>query len=224
MFEELDEDRRMNLRTPAADEMILVAIRHGETEGNASRLYVGQTESPLSAQGVAQAAALGERLKHISLDAVYSSDLSRAADTAAAVAGHHSLDPTFDERLRERHYGVLEGGGYETEARERFSEVCDGLETASPAYAIPDGESAEQVRGRLSQFLNEIRAKHTGETVVAVAHGGVIRILLWHLLELPYPAAQYSRCENTSVSVFRFFRGGWHLDLWNDTGHLGFAD
>ena len=210
----------MNLRTPAADEIILVAIRHGETEGNASRLFVGQTESPLSAQGVAQAAALGERLKDIPFDALYASDLSRAADTAEAVAGHHALVPVLDVRLRERHYGVLEGVGYESEARERFADVCDGLEASSPTYAIPGGESAAQVRTRLSEFLRELFAKHSGETVVTVAHGGLIRVLLWHLLELPYPVAQYSRCENTSISVFRHFRGNWHLDLWNDVAHL----
>lgn len=210
----------MNLRIPGPEEMILVAIRHGQTESNAAKLYVGQSESPLSSLGRQQAAALGERLRHAGLDAVYASDLSRAADTAAAVAAHHPVDAIIDPRLRERHYGILDGVGFEDEAPARFPDVCDGLRSASPEYVIPQGESAQQVRDRLSRFTDDLLSAHIGQTVAAVAHGGVVRILLWVLLELPYRAAQYSRCENTSVSAFRYHRGTWHLDLWNDAAHL----
>ena len=115
---------------------------------------------------------------------------------------------------------VLDGVGFEEEAPARFPEVCDGLRTASPDYVIPGGESAQEVRERLSHFTDDLLRTHIGQTVVAVAHGGVVRIFLWMLLELPYRVAQYSRCENTSVSVFRYFRGTWHLDLWNDVAHL----
>ena len=210
----------MNLRIPGPEEMIVVAIRHGQTESNAAKLYVGQSESPLSALGRRQAAALGERLRGATFDAVCASGLSRAADTAAAVTAHHAVDAILDPRLRERHYGVLDGVGFEEEAPIRFPDVCDGLRTASPDYVIPEGESAQHVRDRLARFMDDLLTAHIGQTVAAVAHGGVVRILLWTLLDLPYRVAQYSRCENTSVSVFRYFRGTWHLDLWNDAAHL----
>ncbi|MBU0596244.1 histidine phosphatase family protein, partial [Candidatus Bipolaricaulota bacterium] len=81
-------------------------------------------------------------------------------------------------------------------------------------------ESAQQVRDRVSAFVRDSVASYAGKTHLVVCHGGIVRALLWHLLDVPYRAARYARSDNTSLSVFRFFRGAWHLERWNDTGHL----
>ena len=209
----------MITRALTSDEILLIAVRHGETESNAARRFIGQCDSPLSAVGCEQIVALGERLRVESIDRIHASDLGRAADTARAVAKHHAADPAFDERLRERHYGELEGLGFE-ESKRRFPEVFASFDRFSTDTPIPGGESAQQVRDRISAFLSESVDPHPGETHLVVCHGGIVRALFWHLLDLPYSAARYARSDNTSVSVFRFVRGRWHLERWNDTGHL----
>jgi len=209
----------MITRKLASDEILLIAVRHGETESNAARRFIGQCDSPLSDRGLKQVAALGERLRGEAFDRIHASDLGRAVDTAREVARHHSADLTFDERLRERHYGALEGLSFE-ESKQRFPEVFAAFDRFETDVAIPEGESAQQVRDRISAFLGDSIAVHTGEAHLVVCHGGIVRALFWHLLGLPYRAARYARSDNTSLSVFRFFRGGWHLERWNDIGHL----
>jgi len=209
----------MITRALASDEILLIAVRHGETESNAAHRFIGQCDSPLSAVGRKQIVALGERLQEEALDRIHASDLGRAADTAREVAKHHAADPAFDKRLRERHYGELEGLGFE-ESKQRYPEVFEAFDRFEIETPIPGGESAQQVRDRISAFVRESVTPHPGMTHIVVCHGGVVRALFWHLLDLPYSAARYARSDNTSVSVFRFVRGRWHLERWNDTGHL----
>jgi len=209
----------MITRALASDEILLIAVRHGETESNAARRFIGQGDSPLSALGRKQAAALGERLRDEAIDRIHASDLGRAADTAREMARHHSMDPVFDERLRERHYGALEGLSFE-ESKERFPEVFAAFDRFETDVPIPEGESAQQVRDRISAFVRDSITSQAGQAHLVVCHGGIVRGLLWHLLDVPYRAARYARSDNTSLSVFRFFRGMWRLERWNDTGHL----
>jgi len=210
----------MIIKRPGADEIVLIAVRHGESESNVACQYVGQTESCLSARGLEQADALGHRLSTAALDVVYSSDLGRATQTAQAVTRHHDGELVLDGRLRERHYGVLEGLGYKHEVQERYPQVIAQLDSYSSDYVIPSGESAKQVRDRVVSFVDDAMATHIGKTVLAVAHGGVVRALFWHLLDLPYRAVRRARSDNASMSVFRYSGGMWNLELWNDTGHL----
>ena len=210
----------MIIKRPGADEVVLIAMRHAESESNVACQYVGRTESRLSARGLEQAEALGHRLSSVSFDVVYSSDLGRAARTAQAITRHRDGEPVLDARLRERHYGVLEGLGYEHEVQERYPEVIARLDSYSSDYVIPTGESAEQVRDRVASFVDDVMAAHIGKTVLVVAHGGVVRALFWHLLDLPYRAVRRACSDNASVSAFRYSNGMWNLELWNDTGHL----
>ena len=209
----------MKAKTNRPDEIRLIAVRHGETEANAACCYSGKLDTPLTAAGVAQARALGERFRAVHFDAIYSSDLSRARDTALAIARHHGVEPTLDRLLRERDYGDLENLSYD-DARTNYPEVFAKLDAYATDFPIPGGESAEQVRARVAAFVDRIVAEHLGQTVVAVAHGGILRALFWHLLDLPYRVVRRSRVDNTAVSAFRRVRGVWTLELWNDTGHL----
>jgi len=201
------------------DSTSLVFVRHGETESNAEKRYMGHLDSPLSERGITQVAAVAARLGKDSISAVYTSDLGRAAITAEAIAKACNLSFVSDARLRERHAGVFQGLRL-TEASERFPDHFTETEQPTPSTAIPEGESALQVQARLVPFLEEVCQRHPGQSVVIVTHGGVIRTVLWHLMESSYATARWARVDNTSLSIFRREHGRWVLDAWNDTGHL----
>jgi len=197
----------------------LLVVRHGETQANAERRYMGQDDSPLTDHGSAQVRAVAERLASWPIDALYSSDLPRAARTAEPVGSILGLPVRYDERLRERRIGVLHGLTVE-EARTRCPNVFleDG-EQAS-CSSIPGGESANDVRDRVAAFVEDLLIDPPGEWILLVAHGGIARGLLWHLLDIPYRAIRWARCDNTSISGFVRKHGMWALERWNDTAHL----
>lgn len=199
--------------------MDLLFVRHGQTESNAERRYMGHLDSPLSPLGQAQAAAVAARLATSGIGAIYSSDLGRAATTANAIANACQLELQLDTRLRERHAGIFQGLKL-TEAAERFPEAFQAIQQPKADTAIPDGESALQIQAKLSPLLNEVCQRHPEETVALVTHGMVIRTVLWQFLGGPYSIARWARVDNTSLTRFRFEHGRWILLAWNDTGHM----
>jgi len=205
--------------TPNTGPRRFLVVRHGETEANTVRRYMGQQDSPLTPRGERQIEAVARRLAGHSFAALYASDLGRAARTAEAIARASGADIRFDERLRERRSGVLEGL-IDQEARRRYPEVFAQLDALDPDVAIPNGESAADVRARVASFVAEKTASHPGKTTLVVAHGGISRAFLWHLLDLPFRAARWARCDNTSLSSFVWRHGMWLLETWNDTSHL----
>ncbi len=121
----------------------IILARHGETDWNSGRRVQGHTDIPLNAAGVDQARALAEQLAGEPLTAVFSSDLSRALDTARAVADVHGLEVTVDPRLREKNFGTWEGLT-DVEIAERFPEARRGQ--------WGDGETTEEVAERVWAF------------------------------------------------------------------------
>jgi probable phosphoglycerate mutase len=201
------------------DRLRLIAVRHGQTESNATRRYVGQSDSPLTPVGREQVARLKERFASVTFDAVYSSDLGRALTTAQALTEPHGHPIVQDPRLRERDYGEFEGRIYD-DVRAEHPELYAALDRFSTTTPMPGGESVDEVFARVGSFCDNLMADPPGENVVLVAHGGVVRALLGTLLDLPFRAVRWARCENTSVSVFEYEGGMWCLDRWNDTCHL----
>ncbi len=198
----------------------LLFVRHGETESNVEHRYMGQSDSPLTPTGVAQAEAVAKRLAQRRIDAIYSSDLGRAASTSRIISQACGLPVINDRRLRERHAGLLQGQ-LESEARIKHAIVFDEIARRGAAYVFPGGgESGLQIEERIAEFLDMTRTKHPGETVVAVTHGGILCVLLWHILRFPYNAISRLRCDNTSISSFSFSDSRWILEFWNDTAHL----
>lgn len=199
--------------------MDLLFVRHGETESNAEKRYMGQLDSPLSSRGEAQAAAVAARLSVASIDTIYSSDLGRAATTARAIAEACQLELQLDRRLRERHAGIFQGLRH-ADAEVRFPEANRAIQTPEADTAIPEGESAAQINTRLVPLIAEVCQQHPGETVALVTHGMVIRTVLWQFLGASYSMARWARVDNTSLARFRFEHGRWILLAWNDTGHM----
>ena len=177
--------------------MILYCVRHGESAFNAEKRFQGQLNVELSPLGLRQAEAIGQALSKVPLQAVFSSPLARAYDTARPVAAAHGLTIQTDDRLKEIHAGIFQGLLW-SEIQSSHPEDAKRWIAQEPDFVIPEGESrrALMVRGR--EALEAIR--ETGlERVAVVAHGGVLTAAFKALLEIPAQRNPFS-LFNGSIS------------------------
>lgn len=135
---------------------ILILVRHGETVDNANKIMQGQTQGMLNDEGVRQARQLRDQMAATPIDAVVSSDLKRAMDTAMIVAEPHRLEVQTTELLRERDWGSFTG---------RY--IPDLKDEVWP----DDIETLEAMMNRAKRFLDFIKGEYPGKTVLAVGHG-----------------------------------------------------
>jgi 2,3-bisphosphoglycerate-dependent phosphoglycerate mutase len=149
----------------------ILLARHGETDWNRDGRVQGHTDTPLNETGRAQARALAAELADEPIDAVYSSDLLRAHETARVVAGSHQLDVTSTRDLRERHFGTWEGMT-DDEVLARFPQAASG--------PWGDAETVDEMTQRVLAAVYRIAEAHPGGTVLAVSHGGPLRAVSWH--------------------------------------------
>jgi len=150
----------------------LLLARHGETDWNVDRRLQGHTNVPLNTAGLEQARALAASLARVRLAAVYSSDLARARDTAAAVAKAQGLDVTVDRDLRERSFGALEGLT-DAELEARFP--------GAVGAALGRTETTAELASRVLASIDRIRERHPARPVLVVSHAGPLRAILGHL-------------------------------------------
>jgi broad specificity phosphatase PhoE len=158
---------------------ILIA-RHGETEQNVTNIIQGHRFGTLTERGLRQAELLTERLSSESIDLVFASDLERARLTAQAVSKKIGVPIIFDERLRERSFGDLEGRPGDAYTVLRTEQNGDHF-----TFVAPNGESMSDVFVRSAEFIDELLANYQFQTALLVTHGGTIRGLLAKLLSLP---------------------------------------
>lgn len=191
-------------------------VRHGETQSNLDRVFQGHMDTQLTARGIEQAACVGRWLQRIEFDAIYSSDLARAADTARAIArSNGSQEINFDRNLREMHYGVLQGIAISEFARvlEPYGVATDWGSGAFSAKGLapPGGESVRRLRNRVTRFVARLDSEHSGggdRRVLVVTHGGFLRVMMTVLLELPTRKRHAFGFDNCSIT--RLVRDG-HL-------------
>jgi probable phosphoglycerate mutase len=200
----------------------LIILRHGETAWNVEGRYQGHLDSPLTPRGEAQARALARRLTGVSFTTLYSSDLGRATQTAGIIAQATRHEVLPDSRLRERNLGVFQGL-LKSEIKQKLADEYRLFKTAGPDYAMPGGESARQAAERSLVCLEELAQRHLGETIVLVAHGGTISVLLRHTLGIPLEAPRRFARFNASWNVFTWDDGKWRLETWGDVNHLSSA-
>ena len=196
----------------------IILIRHGETEWNSQKRMQGHSNSDLSSVGQAQIQALGQWMKNVPFDLIYSSDSLRAKQTAEAITQFSGHELQFDQRLREKNLGVFEGLTSE-EARERHPEVFRLFKTAGSKYVIDEGESTQQLQDRALEIVDEIRIKHPEERVLLVTHGGFIRVVMKHSLGLSLETPTRFLIRNTGV--FRLvWEDKWLVSLMGGVSHL----
>lgn len=190
--------------------MVLISfVRHGITDWNAEHRAQGQLDIPLNAEGQSQAQAVARRLQGEPWDAIYASDLSRAKATADVIGEAVGLPVHTDVRLREISFGTMEGT---TEA--------ERIERWGPDWeSYPFGkEDPEEVADRGAVCIKDIAAKHTGQRVLVVSHGALIRLTVNRLL--PPLAQQTDYLLNTSVTTVAHGSGGWSCELYNCVKHM----
>lgn len=176
-------------------------VRHGQTAWNEQGRFCGHTDIPLSALGRRQARKLASQLQHRPITAIYSSDMSRARETAEIIPKKRPIDITVSSTWREINFGAWEGLTYD-EIAATFHEQL-GFFTDPEHYAPPQGETLTEVLQRVMSALHEImQHEHEGE-IVLVSHGGTLRGLLCALLGMP-------------------LRNQWQLHI--DTGSLSAID
>ena len=196
----------------------IILIRHGETEWNSQQRMQGHSNSDLSSVGQAQIQALGQWMKNVPFDHIYSSNSLRAKQTAEAITQFSGHELKIDLRLREKNLGVFEGLTSE-EARERHPEVFRLFKTAGSKYVIDEGESTQQLQDRALEIVDEIRIKHPEERVLLVTHGGFIRVVMKHSLGLSLETPTRFLIRNTGV--FRLvWEDKWIVSQMGGVSHL----
>jgi alpha-ribazole phosphatase len=167
--------------------MQLFLVRHGETAWNATARLQGQRDMPLSTAGQQQAVALARALATQPVQAVYSSDLQRAKETAHRIATTHGLSVQYEAQWREMAFGCWEGLTW-AELQQR-DPIALAAWQADPFHVPPPaGETLAQVSDRVQSALASLSAAHCTQTVVLVSHGGPLRLLLCVVLGLPAQA------------------------------------
>ena len=201
----------------------VILIRHGETEWNLSGRWQGHADSPLSPRGVSQAVALGERMSKESLDHFYTSDLERAQHTSRLVGEPSGWSANPVESLRERDLGVLEGLTTDEMLQKHPSEY-QSFRNDGPDYQVPGGESFRQFCDRCSQALEEVSARHPGERIGLVTHGGFLGAIFRYVLKIPLDAERNYVLLNCSINRLEKTNKGWNLVSWGDIAHLDGLD
>lgn len=200
--------------------MRLIFVRHGQTDFNNESRYQGHTDAGLSELGRRQAAAVAERLKDEKITAVYSSNLSRASDTAEAIAAFHNLPIQTDDRLRECSFGDWEGLTV-TEISETYTELYENYRRDSITHRAPNGERLEDLQKRVVAAVNDIVEKHPDDTIVIAVHGGPIRAFFCHALGADLKTFRKIRLDNCGITTLsKGSDGKWFLEIMNDTCHL----
>ena len=185
-------------------------VRHGETASNASGTFQGQLDVPLNERGEEQARHLARLFATQKFAAIYSSDLQRASRTAELIAIPHQMTLTTDARLRERHYGLLQGKTY-AQAEQLLAGGRSAGEGGIGSTTMPGGESISALRRRARAFADDLLRSHPEAsatyTLLIVSHGGLLRVLLTHLLGLPPRARErfaFANCGLTCVAIGEF--------------------
>jgi 2,3-bisphosphoglycerate-dependent phosphoglycerate mutase len=197
----------------------LLAVRHGETAWNVDARLQGQLDVGLNDTGRAQARRLAEALADEGLEAIVSSDLSRARDTAQAVAERLGLPLATDAGLRERHFGSFQGHTY-AEVEQRWPEASARWKRREPDFGAPGGETLQAFYDRVVQAVDRIARAQAGRHVLIVAHGGVLDCLYRAASRIALNAPRTWELPNTGVNRLLHTPQGLSLVGWGCVQHL----
>jgi broad specificity phosphatase PhoE len=205
----------------------LYLIRHGESQGNAERRLQGRVDLPLTPRGHRQARALAQRLAVEQIAALYASPLSRARQTADAIAGRLGLEVVTDDRLMEYDLGPEISGLTWADVQEKYPDIAAALtgdESDAPRFPGEEGRAAFE--SRVHAAVDDITARNPepGETAAVVTHGGPIFALVARALGRRADRTLPLHIDNTSLTVLEVREPRIYADVvlasLNDTCHL----
>lgn len=201
----------------------IIAVRHGETSWNADARIQGQRDIGLNETGRWQAQCVGKALAEEPITAVYSSDLERAHATAQSISEVTGIPVTPHEGLRERSFGMFEGKTFD-EIHQTWPEHAHNWRKRIPEWQPPEGgESLIQLRERVTRTVQELAARHPGEQIVVVAHGGVLDALYRVATGQEVNSPRTWELPNGAINRLLWTPQGFTLVGWSDTQHLDHA-
>lgn len=207
-------------------ETTLYLVRHGETDYNRNRIMQGRRiNSSLNALGRKQAEALARRFEDVPLDAIYTSTLRRALQTADAVAANHPDTPRYSlAGLDEMSWGIYEGEPWSDRLKTMLDAMYERWDSGDFDFRVDEGESINEVQQRCTEAVAQILDEHPGGTILVVSHGRLLRVLLATILEAGLARMNEFNHANTCVNLLTYSGSTFTSSLLNCTAHLTEAD
>ena len=196
----------------------LILVRHGETVWNVEKIYRGRADVNLDEVGIKQAELLGRYLSNWELEAIYSSPLRRALDTADIIARYQKIGMHIAEGLMDFDYGKWQSLP-EQEAKRLYPTLHNKWHNNPHMVKMPGGESLEDVRRRAIEVVNDVLSKYQG-SVVLVSHRVVNKVLICSLLGLDNSYFWNIKQDVGGITIFNYVDGRFVLTKHNDTSHL----
>lgn len=197
----------------------ILAIRHGQTAWNADGRIQGHTDIALDAHGRWQAEQLALALADEDLQVVYSSDLSRAQQTAMPLARRKGLQVQLEPGLRERGFGEFEGSSF-GQIEQRWPEQAAAWRRRDPEFGAPGGEVLREFRERVIASVARLASRHRGQHIALVTHGGVLDLLYREATRVALDAPRTWQLANAGINRLLHAGEGLVLVGWADVGHL----
>ena len=194
-------------------------VRHGQTAWNREEIFRGRTDIPLDETGLKQAELAGEYLKEVAIEAIYSSPLSRALETAEKIARFHNLKVQPLEGIIDMSFGNWEGHAHQ-EIKKNDSETYRRWREEPHLVRLSGGESLDDVRVRSMAALEEVIRKHPGKALIIVSHRVVNKVLICGILGLDNSHFWQISQDPTAINLIQYRNGKYILSLMNETCHL----
>ena len=213
---------RPNIRARAYSKRsmtLFTFIRHGETDANRQLRFQGQIDTPLNANGLAQAQRLATRLADVPHDRLFTSDLQRARQTAAPLAAAWARPAEPLPALREQSFGILEGVPV-ADVPSLHPDLWAHWLQHQADFALPGGESLRRFHDRVLGAVQALAAAHAGERVAVVTHGGVLDMLWRHANALPLHGRRDCVIPNTGINRLRWVGDRLEIEVWADDAHV----
>lgn len=194
-------------------------LRHGETQWNIEKVFRGQAEVPLTENGKRQAKFAAEHLKNKGIEAIYTSPLLRAKETADIVAGVLNLKCIIDERITGLNFGEWQGRPY-SEIEKKYPDEFRRYKTDPQKFKSPNGETLDEAMKRSLDLLKDIEMEYPDGTVLIVTHRVICKLMLLGILGLG--SSRFWQLYPDTCSLSEFISGpeGYVLKKFNNTSFL----
>lgn len=199
--------------------MLIYLIRHGQAQSNVDEVCAWHKDSPLTKLWVQQAHAASQSLTNINFDQVYSSDLSRACDTAKHIVTSDQ-EITKEQRLRERCYYNYEWTK-DLVIHHSIEQNIEHWEYIERGWSLPDRriESNQEIISRREQFVQEHISNNQSENILITSHGSFIRTVVSHIVQ--WTMSQFTSVKNTSITILHYSIDSWmKLITYNQHNHI----
>lgn len=197
----------------------IILVRHGQTAWNKEEIFRGRIDIDLDEVGIQQAKLLAQSLSKLQINAVYSSPLKRAVNTAIHIANYYELEVNIDDHFIDINYGNWEGKSLK-EVKETFKDLYQKWIKDPHLLRIPNGETLEDVRIRAVTGLNQILDKHHQQTITIISHRVVNKVLICALLGLDNSSFWQIKQDTGCFSIFNYEDNNFILTLHNESCHL----